>query len=154
VSEWIAANWRDALAVIGVAATVAAAVLAWLAIVRGNKQASEAAAALVRERRLDFELDQLDRMGEALEKGYNVAFTLETITRGLRLLPGNDLPRMRARYLANSTPEAMRELQAVNESVKPGGSIWDAPLEGGLTYKAALREEIQRAIASRLAARG
>lgn len=86
--EWLTEHWQEGLDVVGVVATVVAAVLAWLAILRGNRQARAAAAALVRERRINFELEHLDRMGEALEKGPSVAFTVETIQRGLR----HDIP--------------------------------------------------------------
>lgn len=151
--EWLTEHWQEGLDVVGVVATVVAAVLAWLAILRGNRQARAAAAALVRERRINFELEHLDRMGEALEKGPSVAFTVETIQRGLRMLPGDELPRMRARYLSDSTPEAMKELERVNV-LPPGQSVWDAPVTGFPTYKTALREEIREAIRRRLAERG
>jgi hypothetical protein len=72
VACWWSEHWHDVLDVVAVMATVAAAFLAWWAIRRGNKQAKDAADAHVRERRINFELEQLDRIDAAISGGAHV----------------------------------------------------------------------------------
>jgi hypothetical protein len=60
---------REATNVIGVVATVGAAVLAYLSIRQTGIQSEKSARALIRERRIDFELDVLKEMAEILRAG-------------------------------------------------------------------------------------
>jgi hypothetical protein len=57
---------RTFVQLVGIAATVAAAWFAYWSIHKSGKQAKRAADALVRERRLDFELDLLKELAEIL----------------------------------------------------------------------------------------
>jgi hypothetical protein len=62
---WLGKHWHDGLDVVSAGATAVAAALAWWAIRKGNQQAKASADALVRERRIDFELDHLTDLDEA-----------------------------------------------------------------------------------------
>ena len=143
--DWLGKYWHDVLDVASTAATVAAAGLAWRAIRWGTRQARTSADALVRERRIDFELNQLDKWGEAVEILGNPG-NPETFTRGLTLLPADEFPRLRARVGMSSTPEAVA---AFAETQKPGQerAVIDV-------YHQAMRDEIDQAIKRRLAERG
>lgn len=142
MASWLGEHWREVLDVATALATIVAAVLAWRAIVATKGQAKKAADALVRERRLDFELDALDRIGDAYGKGDNVAFVRETIRRGLSVLPKDELPRFRMKYLPESTDAAeMASLMDVNDVARYG------------SVERAMEVEVLDAIRSRLDAR-
>jgi len=142
--DWLGKYWHDVLDVASTAATVAAAGLAWCAIRRGNRQAQASADALVRERRIDFELGHLDKMGEAV--GLGNPGGSETITRSLTLLPADEFPRLRARVGMSSTREADA---AFTERQKQGQE--QAVIDD---YQQTMRDEINQAIERRLAERG
>jgi hypothetical protein len=142
--DWLGKYWRDVLDVASTAATVAAAGLAWWAIRRGNRQARASADALVRERRIDFELGHLDKMGEAVERLGNPGGS-ETFTRALTLLPADEFPRLRARVGMSSTPKAVA---AFVETQKLGQE------QAVDVYHQGMRDEINQAIKRRLAERG
>lgn len=150
--DWWGRHWRDVVDVASAVGTVIAAVLALVAIRNGNKQAKASADALVRERRVDFDLDQLDKMGEGLAKGLNVAFIPSQVSRGLSLLPADEFPMLRQWFGMSSTPAALAALTEANQS---GGSALDAVLSTtGNSFNRGMRDEVDQAIKRRLAERG
>ena len=149
--DWLTSHWHDVVDVASAVGTVAAAMLAWAAILRGNKQAKESADALVQERRIDFELNQLDKMGDALARGFNVAFVPATLKRGMTLLPADQFPMLRQVFGMSSTPAAQAALTEANRST---GSPLDVVLTTGASYGQGMLDEIDQAITRRLAERG
>jgi hypothetical protein len=137
-------TWELGLNITSTLGTVLAAGLAWWAIKRGNDQAQASADALVRERRLDFEFDQLDRLRAAVEGGQwkEAALTL-------RLLPTRGLARARAIHGLPSTPAIEREISLHSRDGLLGKSAY-----GRVTYAEAILAEIEKAIADRLEERG
>src|SRR5450631_1660221 len=139
--DWLGKYWHDVLDVASTAATVAAAGLAWWAIRWGTRQARASADALVRERRIDFELGHLDKMGEAVERLGNPGGS-ETFTRALTLLPADEFPRLRARVGMSSTPKAVAAF-VETQKLRQERAVIDV-----------YRDEINQAIKRRLAERG
>lgn len=154
--SWLSAHWHDVLDVASVVATVLAAWLAWLAIRLSGRQSEASAKALVRERRIDFELDHLTVLDDAVEKGPNVGFSDLTVQRCLRLLPQRELPRIRALYGVDAPDDALADLQAIRDATAPGDFRSDPykELEDGRTYLDAMRNELHDAIRRRLEERG
>ena len=149
VGDWLGAHWKDILDVVSVVATVAAAWLAWLAIRRGNAQAKQSADALVRERRIDFELDQLDQLHTHV---MSLAPFSGPTAKNLQLLPDH-LPMLRAVMGEKSTPEAEAALQEARRLWGYGpGSLYAErlPLSSGKSLGEAVREEVEDAIQRRL----
>jgi hypothetical protein len=90
--SWWDHHWRELLDVLGVAATVAAAVLAWVAIRRGNRQAEDAIRALQRERRINFYLDQLAALAEAIWVDADTDMPSYQVRQRVTLLPVGLVP--------------------------------------------------------------
>jgi hypothetical protein len=150
---WLSDNWRNAVDVVGVVATVAAAWLAWWAIRNGNRQAKRSADALVRERRLDFELDRLIELDDAVGAPSNLGAV--RVRRCLRLLPTDELPHVRALFNVDSPAGAVAvlvELRAAKakDDYRPEVEL---PLPDGRTYGDAMHAELRDAIQQRVNAR-
>jgi hypothetical protein len=156
--NWFGAHWKDLLEVASTVGTVMAAALAVVAIRNGNKQAKTSADALVRERRLDFELDQLTGMTSALAElaqNFESAVARITIANGLRLLPEEELANVRA-YMGAPTTHAAEVLAArLNERavLMVRNVTKEAVDESGHLYGDLLIGELDTAIRRRLAAR-
>ena len=133
--------------IVSTSATVAAAVLAWLAIRNGNKQAKASADALIRERRIDFELDQLDSILQALDLGPNSGMGKD-IVRALHLLPPDGLGRLRAVYLREDNEEVAAQRRKAGSINHLGVDYEDWP-----TLSQKMSKEARDQIAQRLAAR-
>ena len=153
---WLNDNWQAVLDVVATVGTVLAAVLAWLAIRQGNLQAKAAADALVRERRIDFEVERLLDIDEAVDKGANTALTTETIRRSLMSLPDDELPHTRLYVgLPTRDADALRTKEAV-DAQNAGGYLTLGRIvvgDDGESYLDLLHEEVQAAIRSRVLAR-
>jgi hypothetical protein len=93
-------HWLD---VVGAVATSAAAFLAWLAIRRSGKEAQASRDALVRERRIDFQLGILKEVAEVSQHWPKEA----RYTTLASLLPESLIPLTRA-VLDLPAPEAAR----------------------------------------------
>lgn len=141
------------LNVLSTLGTVLAAGLAYAAIRSGNKQAKASADALVRERRIDFELDHLERLLEGLDKGPLVSSMPETMRRSLNLLPAPGLERLRAVYLTetNYRTAELRRVQAAPQQVLTDRLNYS--LDGEPTYYDLMRADVREAINQRLNAR-
>jgi hypothetical protein len=96
--DWFAL-WATVIA--AVLALAALGVAAW-AIHRGNMIAIAADRALVRERRSTFELEVLARIVD--ESGHSQPGSLQVVRGLLRVLPGEDLPGMRAAIARGMVP--------------------------------------------------
>jgi hypothetical protein len=92
-------------------ATAAAAVFAAWTIRQAKKQAQRSAAALVRERRIDWELGLLKEIAEAAEGDDSWHSQL-----GLRLLGDKRLPILRAAVGMETTPEAKQFVTELHDA--------------------------------------
>lgn len=88
MAEWWADNWRSVVDVVVAAATVAAAMLA----LDANRRAAKSAEALVRERRIDFQLDVLMQIDELLTHSSSTYGRDARLKSLARLIPDDLLP--------------------------------------------------------------
>jgi hypothetical protein len=155
------AFWHGSLDVLSVLATVAAAVLAAVAIRTGNAQSERSMKAIQDERRIDFELDQLLSLLRTVDQG------LAPHWRGqaqflLQLLPDDDpnLAYVRAIVLEEDNPARPTRLAlraAEQERYRgqgPDGIMLDdvvVPVEP--SYRDRMRNEVRLAVAQRLTLR-
>jgi hypothetical protein len=129
--------------------TLAAVILAALAIWRSGRESERAANALVIERRTDFELDLLLPMFEMAAQSNN-SMKQRTFDLNLQILGSGRLPICRAAYGFDSTAQA---------EMVVGTRLADANREPGLTYSKAtaasddLRAEILAEISRLLSLR-
>lgn len=139
-------DWVDwllfAVQLLSLIGTGAAALLAFLTIRQAKAQALESQDALVRERRLDFELDVLRDLVLAVSRGDHLNL------RGLAvLLPADDIPLIRVMVGLQSTPEA--ELKLAKVKIPPGAH----PTSYIGALKDDLFDELIRATQARIRAR-
>ncbi len=137
---------------VSVVGTVAAAWLAWVAIRRGNAQAKASSDALVRERRIDFELDP--GWTRCIHNVMSFAPFTGPTAKHLQLLP-DPFPLLRAVMGEKSTPEAEAALrEALDRHGYAGGAYTERlPLSSGKSVGEAVREEVEEAIQRRLSER-
>ena len=133
---------RTFVQLVGIAATVAAAWFAYWSIRKSGKQAKRAADALVRERRLDFELDLLKELAEVLTWPQGRPEQHEQLALRLRMLPSRGLELCRRA----SGIDGPTERQAVLD----GRDIHYAMMPDGRSVQEHLLEEVQQAIRTRL----
>jgi len=136
-----APDWLTWLSVI---ATAAAAILAAWTIRQAKRQAEKSAAALVRERRVDFNLNGLMRIAELLGGRLSPADRDPLITTQARMLPADLIPLTRAAVDLSSTEAATAWARDAKERVAAGNSLVDP-------VKAELSAEIARAVDAVLA---
>lgn len=131
-------------------ATVTAAGLALISIVYSAAQARKAEAALLLERRLDFELTLLAEMSRQFS--ITGAQHLSGYARALlpASAPDDDLPVLRAFTGVRDTPACTARLQQVSEEAKGGKSPIDARFDAQDAVRQAIGEEIVAAIDRRL----
>lgn len=116
--------------------------------------------ALVRERRLDFEMAQLTNMTIAIAEtaeGHDSDVAQITLANGLRLLPPDELPNVRGYMSAPPTPEAEVLAARVRTRARHlgGGEMRQATGEDGYgpRYGDLLLDELDAAVRARLEAR-
>ncbi|SRR6266568_2238631 len=139
----VSRDWVDwllfGIQVISLLGTSAAAILAFLTIREAKRQAKDATDTLVRERRLDFELDILRDLVLAVERVDAAA------VRGLALmLPATDIPltRAAARLPANDQAEARLKALGLPAAAHPTSGIDGLKIE--------IADELVEAIATRV----
>lgn len=99
---------RDWIDVLGVAATVVAAYLAMYAIQQTRNQASENNRALIRERQIEFWLNQLSSLARLLPNGSSFGTSDAQIRLIARTLPVDLIPHTRAAFDLPTTPAGIR----------------------------------------------
>jgi hypothetical protein len=134
-------DWLTWLSVI---ATAAAAILAALTIWQAKRQAQKSAAALVRERRIDFKLDGLMRLAELLGGRLSAGDRDPLIATQARMLPAELIPLTRAAVDLPSTEAAKAWARKAKDRVAAGNSLIDL-------IKEELAAEIVRAVDAVLA---
>lgn len=127
VLHWLASpsnlpRWLELLSII---ATAGAAVLAWLAIKQTQNQAKKSADALVRERRIDFELDVLTELIDMTSRGH-WANELLLMQARLQLLSEDEVARTRAAAGLTASEAASATVQAARRDKLLGSNDYDA----------------------------
>jgi hypothetical protein len=142
---------RNLVELVGIAATVAAAWFAFWSIRKSGKQAKRAAGDLVRERRLDFELDLLTELAELLTGSPFVVTVHAAVELRLSMLPPDEFSLCRDAFGVNG-PEAY---QLLEDEVKrePGEHILQALMSDGRIVGDCARQEVLNAIDKRLSER-
>src|SRR5262249_10576009 len=115
--DWFWDHWRTVLDITTALATVLAAGLAWRAIVQTKNESREAAQALICERRIDFELDLLDRLSVAYATGWDADATSASARTALDLLPPGEFEWCRGYVRA----EGPRAVEVERAKISDGG---------------------------------
>jgi hypothetical protein len=148
MSAWFWDHWRTLLDIATAVATILAAGLAWRAIVQTKRESIKAANALVRERRIDFELDLLDRLSVAYETGWDADAVSAPARSALDLLPPGEFEWCRG-YVRADGPRAVEVARS-----KPAADLIHvlASLrsDGGEPILELMRAEVRDAVARRL----
>lgn len=105
------------VAVLSTIATAAAAVLAAVTIVQAKNAAERAQAALLHERRVDHQLDQLMWLLDNVYKGSNVSWVDAGMRNRAALLPIDLIPLTRAALRLPSTPAGQERAEEVKRTV-------------------------------------
>jgi hypothetical protein len=138
------------LDVIGIVATVLAALLALGAVIQSGRQARKASEALRKERRLDFELDALRDLADELSHSSTVGGMGEQAKTLLRMLPSDGLQLTRDAFAMDGDE---RHRQLVQRTTPlPGSDIFSAELDGELVHDL-VRAEVLAAIKVRVDSR-
>jgi hypothetical protein len=142
---------RNLVELVGIAATVAAAWFAYWSIRKSGKRAKHAADALVRERRLDFELDLLKELAELLTGFRPLGTVQERVELRLSMFKPDEFKMCRDAFGVNGT----EAYQALEDSVQKelGLDILQAKMSDGRIVQTHARQEVLDAIAKRLAER-
>jgi len=142
--------WPDVRDWIAASATTFAAVFAAVAIWQGKKSAERSATALIRERRIDFELGILKELAQVLDRGDAYAGGKIAPSRTLiNLLDDDIVPMYRHAVDLETTPDARRRVEAAS------GALGTArEFNPRLTASdEAIREEVKSAIRNLLTER-
>ena len=140
-------DWLD---VLGILATVAAAGLAAFALIQTRRESRRAGEALIRERRIDFELGLLKEMTETLMRGQIAA-----VLPQLALLPAVEFQAARALVgSADANPAALAELTAANQAYNAANAAGQ-PLAKSVAqvYTERTLAEVRAAVTRRLGER-
>ena len=135
------------VSVVASVATGAAAVLAAVTIVQSKRASAKAQAALLHERRVDYQLEQLVSLLENLPKGSNVAFVDAAMETRARLLPPELIPLTRAAFNLSTTPTGQSRIEQHRIAMQ-GNRDRQSTKD---SMRAQLRDELEAAIAIVLA---
>ena len=111
---WHSHHWIDLRDWLSTIATAVAAWLAYIAITQSKRQARENAEAIVRERRVDYELGLLKELAEydSASHTINQPDKFEQMSTRLRLLGPDRLPITRALFNLPTTDDGIRAKDA------------------------------------------